>query len=61
MGSNAGVMAVDFDSTGTLILGASNDYASRVWTVADLRLRVSHYLEFKSSLIYGRLLLSLYC
>jgi WD40 repeat protein len=41
VGSNAGVMAVDFDSSGTLILGASNDYASRVWTVADQRLRVS--------------------
>ncbi|XP_076222117.1 autophagy-related 16 isoform X2 [Nomia melanderi] len=41
IGSNAGVMSVDFDSTGTLILGASNDYASRVWTVNDLRLKVS--------------------
>ncbi|KYM92251.1 Autophagy-related protein 16-1 [Atta colombica] len=41
VGSNAGVMSVDFDSTGTLILGASNDYASRVWTVSDLRLKVS--------------------
>ncbi|XP_029054186.1 autophagy-related protein 16 isoform X3 [Osmia bicornis bicornis] len=40
VGSNAGVMSVDFDSTGTLILGASNDYASRVWTVSDLRLKV---------------------
>ncbi|XP_053974020.1 autophagy-related protein 16-1 isoform X1 [Hylaeus volcanicus] len=39
VGSNAGVMSVDFDSTGTLILGASNDYASRVWTVNDLRLK----------------------
>ncbi|XP_044261809.1 autophagy-related protein 16-1 isoform X3 [Tribolium madens] len=39
VGSNAGVMAVDFDSSGTMILGASNDYASRVWTVADQRLR----------------------
>lgn len=39
VGSNAGVMSVDFDSTGTLILGASNDYASRVWTVSDLRLK----------------------
>ncbi|KAJ8963936.1 hypothetical protein NQ314_005267 [Rhamnusium bicolor] len=39
IGSNAGVMAVDFDSTGSLILGASNDYATRVWTVADQRLR----------------------
>ncbi|KAI4459506.1 autophagy protein 16-like [Holotrichia oblita] len=41
VGSNAGVMSVDFDSTGTLIIGASNDYASRVWTIADLRIRVS--------------------
>ncbi|XP_017771769.1 PREDICTED: autophagy-related protein 16-like [Nicrophorus vespilloides] len=40
-GSNAGVMSVDFDNTGTLVLGASNDYASRVWTVCDQRLRVS--------------------
>ncbi|XP_043268999.1 autophagy-related protein 16-1 [Venturia canescens] len=39
VGSNATVMSVDFDSTGTLILGASNDYASRVWSVSDLRLR----------------------
>ncbi|XP_020286872.1 autophagy-related protein 16-1 isoform X2 [Pseudomyrmex gracilis] len=39
VGSNAGVMSVDFDSTGTLILGASNDYASRVWNVSDLRLK----------------------
>ncbi|XP_018564835.1 autophagy-related protein 16-1 [Anoplophora glabripennis] len=39
VGSNAGVMAVDFDSSGTLILGASNDYATRVWTVGDQRLR----------------------
>lgn len=41
IGSNAGVMSVDFDSTGTLILAASNDFASRVWTVEDQRLRVS--------------------
>ncbi|KAF7408383.1 hypothetical protein HZH66_002920 [Vespula vulgaris] len=41
VGSNAGVMSVDFDSTGTLILGASNDFASRVWTVSDLRVKVS--------------------
>lgn len=45
IGSNAGVMSVDFDSTGTLILAASNDFASRVWTVADQRLRVSHFLK----------------
>ncbi|XP_052748730.1 autophagy-related protein 16-1 isoform X1 [Galleria mellonella] len=41
VGSNAGVMSVDFDSTGTYIVGASNDFASRVWTVADQRLRHS--------------------
>ncbi|XP_014600611.1 PREDICTED: autophagy-related protein 16-1 isoform X2 [Polistes canadensis] len=39
VGSNAGVMSVDFDSTGTLILGASNDFASRVWTLNDLRVK----------------------
>lgn len=42
VGSNAGVMSVDFDSTGTIILGASNDMATRVWTVCDLRLKVSN-------------------
>lgn len=44
VGSNAGVMSVDFDSTGAYIVGASNDFASRVWTVGDQRLRVSTYL-----------------
>ncbi|XP_063635252.1 autophagy-related protein 16-1 isoform X1 [Cydia splendana] len=39
VGSNAGVMSVDFDSTGAYLVGASNDFASRVWTVADQRLR----------------------
>ncbi|XP_057655059.1 autophagy-related protein 16-1 [Diorhabda carinulata] len=39
VGSNACVMAIDFDSTGSLILGASNDYATRVWTIADHRLK----------------------
>ncbi|XP_073952407.1 autophagy-related 16 isoform X2 [Choristoneura fumiferana] len=39
VGSNAAVMSVDFDSTGAYIVGASNDFASRVWTVADERLR----------------------
>lgn len=51
VGSNAGVMAVDFDSTGTLILGASNDYASRVWTVADQRLRVSFGLRPRAQVL----------
>lgn len=41
VGSNAAVNSVDFDSTGTMVLATSNDYASRVWTIADQRLRVS--------------------
>ncbi|XP_075147823.1 autophagy-related 16 isoform X4 [Haematobia irritans] len=38
-GSSAGINSVDFDSTGTYIIGTSNDYGARVWTVADNRLR----------------------
>ncbi|XP_071538855.1 autophagy-related protein 16 isoform X2 [Panulirus ornatus] len=38
-GSNAGVTAIDFDAEESLILGASSDFASRVWTVVDHRLR----------------------
>ncbi|OAD56449.1 Autophagy-related protein 16-1 [Eufriesea mexicana] len=49
VGSNAGVMCVDFDSTGTLILGASNDYASRVWTVSDFRLKETRRCSQASS------------
>ncbi|KAG8231195.1 hypothetical protein J437_LFUL011308, partial [Ladona fulva] len=45
VGSNAAVMSVDFDSTGTLILASSNDFASRVWTVADQRLRDNFLLS----------------
>lgn len=45
IGSNAGVMSVEFDSTGSQIVAASNDLASRVWTVNDQRLRVSKYDE----------------
>jgi hypothetical protein len=36
-----GINSVDFDTTGTMILGTSNDFATRVWTVVDQRLRVS--------------------
>ncbi|KAL7020703.1 hypothetical protein ACKWTF_011613 [Chironomus riparius] len=39
IGSNQAVNSLDFDSTGTLILGTSNDFASRVWGIADHRLR----------------------
>uniref|UniRef100_W8AFA4 Autophagy-related protein 16-1 n=2 Tax=Ceratitis capitata TaxID=7213 RepID=W8AFA4_CERCA len=38
-GSSAGINSVDFDSTGSYILGTSNDYGARVWTVSDNRLR----------------------
>ena len=38
-GSNAAVMSLDYDAAGTLILGSSSDFASRVWTVEDSRLR----------------------
>lgn len=58
IGSNAGVMSVDFDSSGGLIVAASNDLASRVWTVNDQRLRVSkfnkiNYLEKKMTIEYN--------
>ncbi|XP_063827416.1 autophagy-related protein 16-1 isoform X2 [Ostrinia nubilalis] len=39
VGSNKGVMSVDFDSSGAYIVGASNDFASRVWSVGDQRQR----------------------
>ena len=39
VGSNAAVMGIDFDSSGAMILGSSNDFATRVWTVEDSRLR----------------------
>ncbi|XP_062597935.1 autophagy-related protein 16-1-like, partial [Saccostrea cucullata] len=38
-GSNAGVMALDFDPEESTILGASNDFASRVWSLTDHRVR----------------------
>ena len=37
VGSNAAVMGIDFDSSGSMILGSSNDFATRVWTVEDSR------------------------
>lgn len=38
-GSNAGITSIEFDSAGTYLLAASNDFASRIWTVDDYRLR----------------------
>lgn len=46
VGSNAAVNSVEFDSTGTMVLATSNDYASRVWTVSDQRLRVRIVILF---------------
>lgn len=40
-GSNAGITSIEFDSAGSYLLAASNDFASRIWTVDDYRLRVS--------------------
>lgn len=40
VGSNAGINSIDYDSSGSLVLATSNDFASRVWTVGDHRLRV---------------------
>ncbi|TRY83657.1 hypothetical protein DNTS_027957 [Danionella cerebrum] len=39
MGSNAGITSIEFDSAGSYLLAASNDFASRIWTVDDFRLR----------------------
>ncbi|MPC33281.1 Autophagy-related protein 16 [Portunus trituberculatus] len=50
-GSNAGVTAIDFDAEESLILGASNDFASRVWTVADHRLRIFVHYTSPSQLV----------
>ncbi|GAU91967.1 hypothetical protein RvY_04122 [Ramazzottius varieornatus] len=38
-GSNAAVMSVEFDSAESLIVASSNDFAARVWTISDQRLR----------------------
>ncbi|KAJ3591058.1 hypothetical protein NHX12_009005 [Muraenolepis orangiensis] len=38
-GSNAGITSIEFDSTGSYLLAASNDFASRIWTMDDFRLR----------------------
>lgn len=39
VGSNNAVMSVDFDASSTMLVGASNDFATRIWTVEDGRLR----------------------
>lgn len=54
IGSNQAVNSLDFDSTGTLILGTSNDFASRVWGIGDHRLKVSEkiFLIFQNYFLY---------
>ncbi|KFB40480.1 AGAP002315-PA-like protein [Anopheles sinensis] len=42
VGSNQGINSVEFDTTGSMILAASNDSASRMWSVVDHRLRKSN-------------------
>ena len=39
-GSNGSILNLDFDAAGTLVLAASSDFACRVWTIDDGRLRV---------------------
>lgn len=43
-GSNASILSVDYDSAATLLVAASSDFATRVWTIEDHRLRVSFNL-----------------
>uniref|UniRef100_UPI00358EC5A4 autophagy-related protein 16-1-like n=1 Tax=Myxine glutinosa TaxID=7769 RepID=UPI00358EC5A4 len=38
-GSNAGITSLDFDITGSFVLAASSDFASRIWGIEDFRLR----------------------
>ncbi|ODN03183.1 Autophagy-related protein 16-1 [Orchesella cincta] len=38
-GCNGAILSVEFDSTGSLLLCTSSDFACRVWTVDDHRLR----------------------
>ncbi len=38
-GSNGAIMSLDYDAGGSLILAASTDFASRVWSIDDQRLR----------------------
>jgi len=55
-GSNAGIMSVEFDSQEKLILAASHDGASRVWTLADQRLRhtlVGHLNKVMTAKFFG--------
>lgn len=39
VGSNAAINSIEFDSNGSLLLASCNDSASRLWTIADRKLR----------------------
>ncbi|KAL3848135.1 hypothetical protein ACJMK2_019012 [Sinanodonta woodiana] len=39
LGSNAGITSIDIDAEESMLLAASNDFASRVWSLTDQRLR----------------------
>ncbi len=58
VGSNGAVMAIDMESGGELLLAASSsDFASRVWGVADHRLRhtlTGHSGKVEHELKYAR-------
>lgn len=38
-GSNAGITAIEFDLEDSMVLGSSSDYACRIWSLIDHRLR----------------------
>jgi autophagy-related protein 16 len=39
-GCNQAIMRIDFDTDGAQVLGASNDFAIRIWGIDDQRCRV---------------------
>lgn len=49
-GCNGGIFSIDFDSTGSMLVCTSSDFACRVWTVDDHRLRVN--MSNKTALLY---------
>ena len=40
-GANAGILCIDFDSQEKHVLASSADFACRLWSTADLRLKLS--------------------
>ena len=50
-GSNGAILSVDFDAAGAFVLAGSADFAARVWTVDDKRLR--HTLTGHSAKVFA--------